>query len=190
MLIVEQRNSIMTAPVFTYNSNVALEKAPAESYLSGERMLALAVVTGEQPEAALLLVSAFIATRNQWQLSALLNYLDTEDLQGTQIVISTEQANYWLFNGQIKKTVVKALVIASAPRFANFLYQRLGLSAELTVALYTAIRTGTLPRSSTRIILSKGFLDPSRWDNHFGIFKTLWVVTRKLLALPFKSIYS
>ena len=195
MLIIEQRTTLLTAPVYTFNQNVALLNIPKETYLSGERILAAAVLVQPDPQqhqlqAMAKLVNAFIATRTLWQIAALINYLNTPDLHGVQIAISTDQANYLLFNGNMKKTVAKPMIVTSTPKLANFLYHSLGLNAEFSVAFSTALKTFSLPKSESKIFLSRGFVDPSHWENNFGLLKSFWLITSRLLALPFKRIYS
>lgn len=181
MLIVEQRTSMQTAPVFIFNSDVAICEKIRETYLMGERIIAAAVVSKDDPKAAAELVRCLLYVTTHWGFPALLGMLDLEDLERVKIVISTDQANYEIYQGIVRKTVKLPMVVGHRLGLLNFLYRKLGFSAEFSIAMACALQKWQRPEATTKVVLSKGFLYPSEQQHRFSFVGSLFSIAGNAL---------
>ena len=186
MLIVEQRTTLQRAPVFIFNSDVAICKPVRETYLTGDPIVAVAVISKSDPESAAELVRCLLCCSTHWGFPALLGMLDLEELEHVKIVICTDKANYEIYHGIVRNTVSLPLVVGHHLTMLNFLYARLGFSAEFSIAMATAFRKWQPPRSISEIFVAKGFLHPSRQMHYFSFTKSILSIVGNALLVALR----
>lgn len=188
MLIVEQRSTLQTAPVFIFNSDVAICGNIRETYLTGDPIIVAAVICRIDPTESAKLVRCLLCVNTHWTFPALLGILDLEELEHVKIVICTDKANYEIYQGRVRTTTKLPLVVGHHLTLLNFLYRKLGFNAEFSIAMATAFQKCQAPKATTKVFLTKGFVYPSQQVHRFSFTKSLFQVIGNaiLVALRLK----
>lgn len=187
MLIVEQRNSFMRAPFFTYDPKTVQHEPVKELYLTGDKIIAFAVVS-DNPQEDVQLVRCLLAVKTFWCFPSLLRMLDVLELENTRIVICTSMANYCIYRGAVEKRVTRALLVSTRPKLLRFLFNTLGMSAEYAVAA-SKLLTSANTRVNTKVYLHHGFLHPSNTNKTVNPLSLITKLTSKTIAAGFRAVF-